>query len=70
MAWTQTELDALNASIATGALTGSHNGKTVTYRSLADMLRLRDRMQEELANGTGNRPSVHFAQLRSGRPRQ
>lgn len=70
MAWTQTQLDALNEAIASGVTTVSHNGKTVTYRSLKEMMELRDRMQWELANGSASRPQVHYAQLRSGRPRQ
>lgn len=70
MAWTQTELDALNAAIASGVTTVSHNGKTVTYRSLAEMMALRNRMQAEIANGTGPKPQVHYAQIRTGRSRQ
>lgn len=70
MAWTQTQLDALNDAIAAGVTTVSHNGKTVTYRSLTEMLRLRDRMQSEIANGLAGRPQVHYARLGSGRTRQ
>lgn len=70
MAWTQTQLDALEEAIASGARTVSHNGKTVTYGSLTEMLRLRDRMQSELANGSAGRPQVHYARLSSGRNRQ
>ena len=48
MAWTSTDLTNLDAAIAQGITTVSIAGKTVTYRSLAEMLRLRADMQREL----------------------
>ena len=47
-AFTQAQLDALTAAIAQGVTTVTHNGKTVRYASLDDMLRLRNTMKTEL----------------------
>ncbi len=38
MAYTQTQLDALDVAIAEGVLTVSFDSRTVTYRSLNEML--------------------------------
>ena len=37
MAYTQTQLDALEASLASGALTVEYDGRRVTYRSVAEL---------------------------------
>ncbi len=47
-AFTQAQLDALTAAIAQGVTTVTHNGKTVRYASIDDMLRLRNTMKTEL----------------------
>jgi hypothetical protein len=44
MAWTQSELDAIEDAIASGVTRVTHNGTTTEYRSLADLMRLRDEM--------------------------
>jgi len=49
MAWTQTQLDALEAAIAEGALSVQYADRRITYHSLAEMLRLRDQMRTDLA---------------------
>lgn len=49
MAWTQLELDAINDAIASGVTRVTHNGTTTEYRSLADLMRLRDEMAAGLA---------------------
>jgi hypothetical protein len=41
MAWTIEQLNALDAAIAEGALTVKYADKSVTYRSLDEMLRIR-----------------------------
>lgn len=47
--WSQAELDALERAIALGVMRVTYDtGKTVEYRSLSDMLSLRDRMRSEL----------------------
>ena len=49
MAFTQSELDALESAIATGALIVRYSdGRQVQYRSLAEMQRLRQLMRAEL----------------------
>jgi hypothetical protein len=44
MAWTLPQLAALEAAIAGGYLTVKYEDRLVTYRSLKDMLALRDAM--------------------------
>jgi hypothetical protein len=46
--YTQTQLDALNNAIAMGVLSVMYGNKTVQYRSLDDMIRLRDLMAADL----------------------
>lgn len=48
MAWTTTDLQNIETAIAEGVTTVSVNGRTVTYRSLNDMERIRDRIRQEL----------------------
>ena len=37
MSFTQTQLDALEAALASGALTVEYDGRRVTYRSVAEL---------------------------------
>jgi len=48
MAYTQTQLDALETAIAQGALSVQFSERKVTYHSLAEMERLRNTMRSEL----------------------
>lgn len=41
MSFSQVQLDAIEAGIAAGATTVSYEGKSVSYRSLDEMLRIR-----------------------------
>ena len=51
MAWTQAQLDALDAALATGALTvRDKDGTSITYRSLEAMRQLRAQMAASLAS--------------------
>lgn len=52
MAWTQADLDKLEAAIASGGVLSSLtiDGQTFTFRSLGDMLKLRAVMQQALGN--------------------
>jgi hypothetical protein len=61
--FTQAQLDALTAAIAQGATTVEYQGRRVTYRSVKDMLALRDRMMNDLQNQPPNiaRPVAHFS---------
>jgi hypothetical protein len=48
MAYTQEQADALRDAIAEGVTTLSSDGRTVTYRSLADMRSLLQEMEASL----------------------
>lgn len=48
MAWTTTDLQNIETAIAEGVTTVSVNGRTITYRSLSDMERIRDRIRHSL----------------------
>lgn len=48
MAWTQTDLDRINAALASGELTVEYDGRRTTYRSLSDLLAMRRLIQSEL----------------------
>lgn len=48
MGWTTTDLDALNKSIATGTTSVRYADRTVQYRSLEEMMKIRALMQDEL----------------------
>lgn len=49
MAFQQSDLEAVERAIASGELSVSHNGRTVTYRSLADLLKARELISRALA---------------------
>jgi len=52
MAFTQTDLDNINAAIATGELSVEVNGRKVVYRSVDDLLKARAVMQADLASSS------------------
>lgn len=52
MAYTQKDIDAVERAIATGTLRVTINGKTVEYRSLDELLRVRDLMRRESGQGS------------------
>lgn len=53
MAFTTTQLAAIEAALASGELTVEYDGKRVTYRSMADLVTARDLIRGELiAAGT------------------
>jgi hypothetical protein len=58
MAWTQADFDALNEAIISGAQTVAYEGKTVTYRSLDDMLRLQNIIAVALGLVPGNKNTL------------
>ena len=49
MAYTQSDLDAVKAAIASGELSVKHNGREVTYRSMDDLLKAKASIENELA---------------------
>jgi hypothetical protein len=63
MAYTQQQLEDLEAAIAEGVTSVSSNGRQVSYRNLGDMLKLRDLMAQELGiAGAGRRR--HYASFK------
>ena len=58
MTFTPTELDALKAAYAAGALRITHEGKTVEYGSESDLLRRIRTIERELATTSGKTRST------------
>jgi hypothetical protein len=56
MAYTTADRDALKRAIASGTLRVSHNGRSVEYRSMADLKDALRMVEEELAEAEGNLP--------------
>lgn len=52
MAFTQAQLDAIEEAIASGATSVSYEGKTVSYQSLDQMLRIRAIIRSALGLST------------------
>ncbi|MBL0918035.1 MAG: hypothetical protein IBJ14_04990 [Hydrogenophaga sp.] len=55
MSFTTADLQAIDAAIASGELTVSHNGRTVTYRSMDDLMKARATIVAELAGAQSGR---------------
>lgn len=53
MAWTQAQLDAIESAIASGELTVRFGDRTVTYRSMEELLQARGVIKEALAAESG-----------------
>jgi hypothetical protein len=51
MAWEQTDLDAIETAIKTGQLSVSYRDRTVTYRSLDELLKIRALIRDDLGSG-------------------
>lgn len=64
MAWTQTDLDAIKTALKSGTLTISHNGRTVTYRSTADLLTVKREIEAELNASSTTRLKPRYQQAR------
>lgn len=54
MAYTLAQYEALTSAIASGHLRVTYDGKTVEYRSLDDMIKVRDMIARDL--GLGPKP--------------
>lgn len=54
MAFTQSDLDALDAAIKSGVKTVTYADRTVTYHSLAEMMQARTIIQGEIAAAAGS----------------
>lgn len=69
MAWTQADVDALKASIATGILTVMYEGppkRLITYQSLHSMRELLAEMIGQVNDAAGTRQSFRLAGTRKG----
>lgn len=64
MAWTQDDLDGIEAAIASGARRVRFQTHEVEYQSINEMLRVRDVIKAEL--DASARPGVSFAEYRGG----
>jgi hypothetical protein len=65
MAWTTQQLAALDAALAQGTTRVTFEGRTVEYRSLADMIRLRDLMRRDLG-AVSAPPAITYATFSRG----
>jgi hypothetical protein len=63
MAYTQTQLDALKAAYAEGVLVVTYDGRSVTYRSRAEMRAIISDIQAEV-NATLGTPKKRLRQVR------
>lgn len=55
MAFTQSDIDALDAAIKAGVRKVKYDNEEVEYHSLAEMLRLRATMRNEVAVASGSK---------------
>jgi len=49
MAFTLNQLNALDSAIASGQLSVNYDGKSITYRSVSELMKARDVIRSELA---------------------
>jgi hypothetical protein len=61
LAWTQTQLDALDAAIARGVLTVRYADREVTYQSIDAMLKARAVMAQSIAAAAGTSSTRYAA---------
>lgn len=61
MAWTQTDLDKLNKAIASGKTRVQFSDRTVEYRSLDEMLRVRSMIVGEVGKSKTTRVSPRYS---------
>lgn len=59
MAWTVDDLVALDAAIATGAQKVRYQTHEVEYRSMAEMLQVRDLIKSEIAGPSTNGGAIY-----------
>lgn len=64
--YTQEQLDALNAAIASGALVVEYGDKRVEYRSLNDMIRTRNLMLQDLTPPANRKSGRKYASFTKG----
>ncbi|MBL8220403.1 MAG: hypothetical protein JNL62_14315 [Bryobacterales bacterium] len=67
MAWAQQQLDAIEAAIASGELTVRFGDRTVTYRSMDELLRARAVVKDAVSVASGTAVDrFSFAQTSKG----
>ena len=66
MAFTQDQLQKLEDAIAQGALRVKYADKEVTYRSLNEMLQVRDIMKKSLNTSDGTNPNRVYPTISKG----
>lgn len=57
--WTQAEIDALKAAVASGVQTVTYSDRTVTYQSLEDMRALLATMEQSVTGAPRTRFAAH-----------
>lgn len=60
MALSQTDLDALDAAIASAELTVTVDGKSITYRSITELKRAREHVAGVISVASGKRRGVFY----------
>jgi hypothetical protein len=70
MAFSQVQLDAIEAGIASGSTSVSYEGKSVTYRSIDEMLRIRAIIMRALGLIPASSATVLVAHSRGFRDEQ
>ena len=60
MAFSLTQLNALEAALASGQLSVNYDGKSITYRSVGDLIKARDVIRTELMN-SGQLPGARMS---------
>jgi hypothetical protein len=66
MAWTQTDLTALEKAMGTGLRTVRFENRTIEYQSLAEMQAVRAEMLNEIALASGT-PRVRQTRVYTGK---
>ncbi len=62
MAFTQSQLDALEAAIASGTLEVRVGDKSVRYQTMAELIKARDLIRDQLATASsGSKSRASFA---------
>lgn len=64
MAFTQTDLDNINAAIATGDLSVEVNGRKLVYRSMDDLLKARAIIIDDIAAAASSVSAIRRGSFR------
>lgn len=67
MAVTQTDIDNLNAAIASGTRSVTLGGQTVTYGTVDALIKARNDLQQQLNKAAGTKPSKRTQLYYEGR---